>query len=104
MEPRDGATPHGEPGPTAPADLDAWLAELEPLLGLDAQVDVGAVLDVAREAAHGVARPAGPLTTFALGLAIGRRTTAGEPIGDEMAELAAQVRRLVARRAGAGPA
>ena len=29
------------------------------------------LLDLARDAAHGVARPAAPLATFALGLALG---------------------------------
>lgn len=40
------------------------------LLGGEA---VSAVLDLAREAAHGVARPAAPLATFAAGLALGQR-------------------------------
>jgi hypothetical protein len=39
------------------------------LLGKEA---VDAVLDLAREAAHGVARPAAPLAAFAAGLALGR--------------------------------
>ena len=40
-----------------------------PLLSLDA---VTVLLNLARDAAHGVARPAAPLATFAVGLAIGR--------------------------------
>jgi hypothetical protein len=61
------------------ARLEEWLrtaaeaagaGDADPgLLGRDA---VDAVLDLAREAAHGVARPAAPLATFAAGLAIGR--------------------------------
>jgi uncharacterized protein DUF6457 len=39
------------------------------LLGQEA---VDSVLDLAREAAHGVARPAAPLAAFAAGLALGR--------------------------------
>ena len=70
--------------------LRAWLDELMPLLGLDDEVDVAAVLDVARDAAHGIARPAGPLTTFALGLAVGRQTTAASS-APELARLAAIV-------------
>jgi hypothetical protein len=70
--------------------LRAWLDELLPLLGLDDEVDVATVLDVARDAAHGIARPAGPLTTFVLGLAVGRQAPAG-PIGPELARLAAIV-------------
>jgi len=46
--------------------LEAWVAELLPALGLPADfaLDIGLVLDLARDAAHGVARPAAPLTTF----------------------------------------
>ena len=57
--------------------LDNWLKEaaaaleVSPdgtVLGEDA---VQVLLDVARDAAHGVARPAAPLGTFVLGLALG---------------------------------
>ena len=75
--------------------LGAWLAELQQVLGTDEQVDVDLVLDVARDVAHGIARPAAPLSTFALGLAVGRRTAPDEPIGDELTRLA----RLVQQRA-----
>jgi hypothetical protein len=36
------------------------------------EVDITAVLDVAAQVAHGVARPMAPVSTFILGLAIGR--------------------------------
>jgi hypothetical protein len=50
-----------------------WLARIVPALGLDAAlVDEALILDLARDAAHGVARPAAPLTTYLLGLAAGR--------------------------------
>lgn len=53
--------------------LDAWIVELAGELGLDpATVDRTLLLDVARDAAHHVARPAAPLTTFLVGLAAGR--------------------------------
>ena len=57
--------------------LDDWLREAaatlecspDPaVLGEDA---VTVLLDLARDAAHGVARPAAPLGTFVLGLAMG---------------------------------
>jgi len=56
-----------------PADLDAWAARLATALGLPPgfEVDVPVVLDLARDAAHGVARPAAPLTTFLVGYAAG---------------------------------
>ena len=61
-----------EPPVTNP--LDAWVRELSEALGVDpASTDVALLLDVARDAAHGVARPAAPLTTFLVGLAAGQR-------------------------------
>ncbi|MCK9920699.1 DUF6457 domain-containing protein [Frankia sp. AgPm24] len=54
-------------------DLSAWVAALCGGLGLDpGQVDTTAVLDLARDAAHGIARPAAPVSAFLVGLAIGR--------------------------------
>jgi hypothetical protein len=53
--------------------LKEWVQELAEALGLDpAEIDAQAVLDLARDAAHGVARPAAPVTTFLVGLAAGR--------------------------------
>lgn len=56
-----------------PAELDAWAARLTEALGLPdgVTVDIGVVLDLARDAAHNVARPAAPLTTFLVGYAAG---------------------------------
>lgn len=51
--------------------LDDWIAAVTLDLGLEARVDRSLVLDLARDVAHGVARPAAPLTTFLLGLAVG---------------------------------
>jgi hypothetical protein len=61
---------------TVPATpLDAWVRALAAELGVDAGVvDVAGLLDVARDAAHGVARPATPLTTFLLGYAVATGT------------------------------
>lgn len=52
-----------EAAATAGADVDSAL------LGEDAQT---LILELARDAAHSVARPAAPLAAFAVGLAIGR--------------------------------
>lgn len=48
-------------------------AELE-LAGTDPlqKPDVDRILDLARDAAHSVARPAAPLTTYLLGVAVGQ--------------------------------
>jgi hypothetical protein len=54
--------------------LTAWVTELAAALEVDPQaVDRQLILDVARDAAHGVARPAAPLTTFLVGYAAGLR-------------------------------
>ncbi|MCZ7413182.1 MULTISPECIES: NTP transferase domain-containing protein [unclassified Streptomyces] len=49
--------------------LEEWTTAVKAELGLDLDVDINAVLDLARDAAHGVARPAAPLTTFLVGYA-----------------------------------
>jgi len=56
-----------------PEALDEWAAALSELLGLDeADIPITLILDLARDAAVGVARPAAPLSAFAAGLAAGR--------------------------------
>lgn len=50
--------------------MDEWIAAVRQELGLDSTVDVDVILDVARVAAHNVARPAAPVTTFLLGIAV----------------------------------
>jgi molybdopterin-guanine dinucleotide biosynthesis protein A len=57
--------------------LDEWISAVKDELGIDLDVDTGVLLDLARDAAHGVARPAAPLTTFLVGYAAGR--AGGDP-------------------------
>ncbi|WP_371238676.1 NTP transferase domain-containing protein [Streptomyces pimonensis] len=52
--------------------LDEWISAVKDELGIDLDVDTGVLLDLARDAAHGVARPAAPLTTFLVGYAAAR--------------------------------
>ncbi|MFI7273976.1 NTP transferase domain-containing protein [Streptomyces sp. NPDC049879] len=49
--------------------LDEWIAAVKAELGIDPDVDTKALLDTARDAAHSVARPAAPLSTFLIGYA-----------------------------------
>ena len=72
--------------------LSRWVDELCVALQLDATVDRDLVLDLARDAAHGVARPAAPLTTFLVGLAAGRRGGSA----DDVAAAAETAKRLAA--------
>jgi hypothetical protein len=53
--------------------LDAWTGLVCHALDLDpGSLDRDLLLDLTREVAHGVARPAAPLTAFLVGLAAGR--------------------------------
>jgi len=55
-----------------PEALDAWAEALRSKFDLTPdQLPVAAVLDLARDAAHGVARPAAPVGAFAAGVAAG---------------------------------
>lgn len=55
-----------------PEALNEWLEAAAKELGLDSgEVDIATVLDAAKHVAHEVARPAAPLSTFLLGLAMG---------------------------------
>ena len=49
--------------------LDDWTQALAEELGVELDVDVALLLDVARDAAHQVVRPAAPVTTFLVGYA-----------------------------------
>jgi hypothetical protein len=54
-------------------NLDQWTESACAELGLDRGcADTKAVLDLARDVAHNVERPAAPLTAFLLGVAVGR--------------------------------
>jgi hypothetical protein len=66
------------------SELDDWTDALCAELGLDPkEVDQNAVLNLARVAAHTVDRPAAPLTTYLLGVAVGR----GLPLAETVAKL-----------------
>ncbi|HKA68865.1 MAG TPA: DUF6457 domain-containing protein [Actinomycetes bacterium] len=73
------------------SQLDDWVAALKGELGIELDVDVRGLLELARVAAHGVDRPAAPLTTFLVGYAAGlRRDPAAVP---ELSERAAALAR-----------
>jgi Domain of unknown function (DUF6457) len=56
--------------------LEEWTAAVRAGLGLDpgplSSADSKTVLDLARDVAHAVDRPAAPLTAYLLGMAVGR--------------------------------
>lgn len=53
--------------------LQEWVDELCDELNIETEMDMSAILDLARDAAHHVARPAAPLTTFIVGYAAAMR-------------------------------
>lgn len=56
-----------------PEALDAWAAELRERFDLSTEdVPIALILDLARDVANGVARPAAPFSAFVAGLVAGR--------------------------------
>ncbi len=51
-------------------DMQEWVDAVRAALGVDVALDIDAILDVARDAAHTVDRPAAPVTTYLLGAAV----------------------------------
>jgi Domain of unknown function (DUF6457) len=71
--------------------FDKWVDELAAELGIEDEVDVDALLDLARDSAHSIERRAAPVTTFLVGLAAGRSKDP-DPIGETIAKAAAVLR------------
>lgn len=69
--------------------LEDWITEAKTELGIDLAVDIPGLLDLTRVIAHGVARPAAPLTAFLVGYAAATR-------GGGPAEVAEASRRIAA--------
>lgn len=79
----------------SPADLERWVEDLAAALDLaETEVPIGLLLDLTRDAAHGVTRPAGPLTTYLVGLAVAQ--------GASIDDAAARVRAAIAARTEEG--
>ncbi|MFF5405359.1 NTP transferase domain-containing protein [Streptomyces misionensis] len=69
--------------------LDEWISAVKDELGIDLDVDMNVLLDLARDAAHGVARPAAPLTTFLVGYAAARGEGGPEAVTEAARKAAA---------------
>ncbi|WP_175407757.1 NTP transferase domain-containing protein [Streptomyces sp. TRM64462] len=74
--------------------LDEWITAVKAELGIELDVDTALLLDLARDAAHGVARPAAPLTTFLVGYAAAKAGNGGP---EAVAEAARKAAALAAR-------
>lgn len=80
------------PGPTTAQELQPWTTAVASVTGLDpadvSEAVIGQVLDLARDVAHGVARPGAPVTAFLAGLAAGRTGRAPAELIAELQALA----------------
>ncbi|MDX6298549.1 MAG: hypothetical protein QOI51_2406 [Nocardioidaceae bacterium] len=78
--------------------LTEWTDQLCTALGLDLEVEPDAILDLARDAAHEIDRPAAPLTTFIVGYAAGLR--GGKPTDlEDCMDIAVEQVELVSQNA-----
>ncbi|MFD7166138.1 NTP transferase domain-containing protein [Streptomyces violascens] len=84
--------------------LDEWITAVKDELGIELDVDTGVLLDLARDAAHGVARPAAPLTTFLVGYAAAKAGGEGRDVVEAARKAAALANRWAAEAEAAdGP-
>lgn len=74
-------------------NLHDWIDELSDVLDVEAEVDEGLVLDLARTAARNVERSAAPITTYLLGVAVG----AGKADPETAERLASRAQALAER-------
>ncbi|WGL52429.1 DUF6457 domain-containing protein [Nocardioides sp. BP30] len=58
-------------------NLHDWIDELCDVLDIDADVDEGLILDLAKTVATNVERPAAPVSAYLLGVAVGRTDASG---------------------------
>ena len=74
-------------------NLHDWIDELCDALDIGVEVDEALILDLAREAAHNVQRPAAPISTFLLGYAAAQ--SGGNP--EQVEDLAGRAIELAVR-------
>ncbi|MFD5408866.1 NTP transferase domain-containing protein [Streptomyces nojiriensis] len=77
--------------------LEQWITAVKSELGIDLPVDTKTLLDLARDAAHGVARPAAPLTTFLVGYAAAQAAATGADPAQAVAEASRKAADLALR-------
>ncbi|MFI8390544.1 NTP transferase domain-containing protein [Streptomyces sp. NPDC085540] len=77
--------------------LEQWITAVKSELGIDLPVDTKTLLDLARDAAHGVARPAAPLTTFLVGYAAAHAAATGADPAQAVAEASRKAADLALR-------
>lgn len=84
------------------ARMDEWLDGFARALGersLEPE-EVGAMLALAREVAHGVERRLAPLASFVAGMHVQRRVMSGATVSEAVAEIRTAARTLIAEHPG----
>ncbi|WP_436314903.1 NTP transferase domain-containing protein [Streptomyces bauhiniae] len=84
--------------------LNEWITAVKNELGIELDVDTRVLLDAARDVAHGVARPAAPLTTFLIGYAAAQGKGDPESVAEASAKVADLANRWEAEHSGGGSA
>jgi Domain of unknown function (DUF6457) len=77
--------------------VEDWIDRLADALGVPrvAPKEMGALLKMSREVAHGVERKDAPLSTYLVGVYVGRRTAAGDSPEDTLQRAIVEARRLL---------
>ena len=81
--------------------VDDWLSAASAALGVSGDTVVDSVprlLDLARDVAHHVTRPAAPLTTFVVGLALGADPRSRTAPSAALDEIVGRLQSLIAER------
>lgn len=58
--------------------LQEWTTSVAQVLGVDENIDIVAILDVTKDVAHNVQRPAAPITAYLMGVAVGQGMSVSE--------------------------
>ena len=84
--------------------MDNWIDEFAAALGEQSmgQKEMGAILKMARDVAHGVDRKMAPLSTFLAGISVGKRVAEGSSREGALTEAIEAARALIPTQAEPG--
>lgn len=83
------------------SQMRKWIEAAKAELGVDLDVDVPGLLDMTKVVAHGVARPAAPLTSFLVGYAAARAGGGTEAVAEANRKVEALAERWAAEHENA---
>ncbi|MEP6697196.1 MAG: DUF6457 domain-containing protein [Pseudonocardiales bacterium] len=72
--------------------LEEWMTAACRELGIDGVVDRDRILELTRDVAHGIARPAAPLTAYLIGLATGGPAQPGIGLDEAIEKIQSLIR------------